>query len=167
MPTITCNTISHFWSFVWGIHQWPVDSPHKGPVFFSGHDYIMRLDRLPVLPEGPVAPVAPVKAWAVNEWKYISKENHKPLQWRNNDRDGVLNHQRLDCLFNRLLRRISKKASKLCVTGLCEGNPPVTGGFPSQRPVTRKMFPFDDVIMPSKAVTLHRHFTWTNRCKII
>ena len=23
----------------------------------------------------------------------------------------------------------------------------MTGGFPSQRPVTRKMFPFDDVIM--------------------
>ena len=26
-----------------------------------------------------------------------------------------------------------KKTSKLRVTGLCEGNPPVTGGFPSQR----------------------------------
>ena len=29
--------------------------------------------------------------------------------------------------------RRSKKISKLCVTGLWEGNPPVTGGFPSQR----------------------------------
>ena len=28
----------------------------------------------------------------------------------------------------------SKKTSKLRVTGLCKGNPPVTGGFPSQRP---------------------------------
>ena len=27
----------------------------------------------------------------------------------------------------------SKKTSKLCVTGLCEGNPPVIDGFPSQR----------------------------------
>ena len=27
------------------------------------------------------------------------------------------------------------------------GEPPVTGGFPSQRPVTRKVFPFNDVIM--------------------
>ena len=27
------------------------------------------------------------------------------------------------------------------------GNPPVTGGFPCKGPVTRKMFPFDDVIM--------------------
>ena len=30
-------------------------------------------------------------------------------------------------------RRRSKKTSKLCVTGLCEGNLPVTGEFPSQR----------------------------------
>ena len=39
-----------------------------------------------------------------------------------------------------------KKASKLRVTGLA-GNSPVTGEFPAQRPVTRKMFPYDDVIM--------------------
>ena len=30
---------------------------------------------------------------------------------------------------------------------LCEGNSPVTGEFPHKRPVARKMFPFDDVIM--------------------
>ena len=30
-------------------------------------------------------------------------------------------------------RRRSNKTSKLRVTGLCEGNPPVTGGLPSQR----------------------------------
>ena len=55
------------------------------------------------------------------------------LQWRLNERDGVSNHRRLDCLLNRLFGRRSKKTSKLRVTGLCEGNPPVTGGFPSQR----------------------------------
>ena len=42
----------------------------------------------------------------------------------------------------------SKKTSKLRVTDLCEGNSPVNGEFPAQRPVTRKMFPFGDVIMP-------------------
>ena len=47
------------------------------------------------------------------------------LQWRHNDRDGFWNHQRLDCLLN--------KKSKLRVTGLCEGNSPVTGEFPAQR----------------------------------
>ena len=35
-------------------------------------------------------------------------------------------------LPNHLLRHISKETLKFCVTGPCEGNPPVTGGFPSQ-----------------------------------
>ena len=33
---------------------------------------------------------------------------------------------------NRLFRRRSKKASKLRVAGLCEGNSPGTGEFPAQ-----------------------------------
>ena len=45
----------------------------------------------------------------------------------------VSNHRRLDCLLNRLLGRGSKKTSKLRVTGLCEGNSPVTGEFPTQK----------------------------------
>ena len=53
------------------------------------------------------------------------------LQWRHNEHNGKLNHRRLDGLHNRFRRR-SKKA-KLRVTGLCEGNSPVTGEFPSQR----------------------------------
>ena len=53
--------------------------------------------------------------------------------WHHNRCDGVSNQGRLDCLLNRLFGRRSKKTSKLCVTVLCEGNPPVTGGFPSQR----------------------------------
>ena len=56
-----------------------------------------------------------------------------PLQWRHNKRDGVSNHRRLDCLLNRLFGRRSKKTSKLRVTGLCEGNSPVTGEFLAQR----------------------------------
>ena len=55
------------------------------------------------------------------------------LQWRHNECDGVSNHRCLDCLLNQLVRRWSKKTSKHHVTGLCEWNPPVTGGFPSQR----------------------------------
>ena len=55
------------------------------------------------------------------------------LQWRHNVRDGVFDHQPHDCLLSRLFRRRSKKTSKLCVTGLCAGNSPVTGEFPTQR----------------------------------
>ena len=56
-----------------------------------------------------------------------------PLQWRHNGRNGVSNHRRLDCSTNRLFWRRSKKTPKLSVTGLCETNSPVTGGFPAQR----------------------------------
>ena len=57
----------------------------------------------------------------------------KPLRWRHNGRDGVSNHHPHDCLLNRLFGRRSKQTSKLRVTGLCEGNSPVTGEFPTQR----------------------------------
>ena len=59
--------------------------------------------------------------------------------WRHNERDGISNHQHLGCLLNSLCRRRSKKTSKLRLTGLCDGNPPMTGGFPHKWPVTRKM----------------------------
>ena len=55
------------------------------------------------------------------------------LQWRHGEHDGVSNHQPHDCLLNHLIRCRSKKTSKLRVTGLCEGNSPVTGEFPAQR----------------------------------
>ena len=53
------------------------------------------------------------------------------LWWRHNWPDGVSDHQRLVCLFNRLFRRRWKKTSKLRVTGLCAGNSPGTGKFPA------------------------------------
>ena len=49
------------------------------------------------------------------------------LQLRHNEHDGIPHHQPYDCLLNRLFRRGSKKTSKLCVTGLCEGNSSGTG----------------------------------------
>ena len=69
------------------------------------------------------------------------------LQWRHNDHDGVSNHQPHGCLLNRLFRRRSKKISKLRFTGLCAGNSPGPVNSPHKGPVTRKMCPFDDVIM--------------------
>ena len=48
------------------------------------------------------------------------------------DAIGLSYHQPHDCLLNRLYRRRSKKTSKLRVTGLCTGNSPVTGEFPTQ-----------------------------------
>ena len=68
------------------------------------------------------------------------------LQWRHNGRDGVSNRHPHNCLLNCLFRRRSKKTLKLRVTGLCTGNSP-TKNPPRKGSVTRKMFPFDDVIM--------------------
>ena len=59
--------------------------------------------------------------------------NGSALQWHHNERDGVSTHQPHDCLLNRLFRCRSNKTSKLRVTGLCEGNSPLTGEFPTQR----------------------------------
>ena len=69
------------------------------------------------------------------------------LHWRHNDHDGVSNHQPHCYLLNRLFGRRSKKTSKLRVTGLCVGNSPGPVNSPHKGPVTRKMVPFDDVIM--------------------
>ena len=67
-------------------------------------------------------------------WRCIS------LQWRQNDHDGVSNHQPHGCLLNRLFRRRSTKTSKLRVTGLCAGNSPGPVNSPHKGPVTRKCF---------------------------
>ena len=67
--------------------------------------------------------------------------NPKSLQWRRNE--GVSYNQCLGCMLNPSFRRISKKTPKLRVTVFCQGNPPVT----------RKKFPFDDVIMVETPIT--------------
>ena len=63
-------------------------------------------------------------------WK--DKRTSLTLQWRNNERNGVSNRWRLHYLLKCWFRRRSKETSKFRVTDLCEGNPPVTGGFTSQ-----------------------------------
>ena len=57
----------------------------------------------------------------------------RALPWRQNEHNHILNHRRLECLLNCLLRGTPKKTSKLRVNGMCEKNPPVTSGLTSQR----------------------------------
>ena len=89
----------------------------------------------------PIWPVSPIQNWTrVTRWtpkdptaaRITGSLFGTTLQWRHNERDGVSNHRRLDCLLNCLFRRRSKETSKLRITGLCEGNSPVTGEFPAQ-----------------------------------
>ena len=73
------------------------------------------------------------KAWQLPTQKIEqARIGNISLQWRHNEGDGVSNHQPSDCLLKRLFRRRPKKTSKLRITGLCEGNSPVTGEFPAQ-----------------------------------
>ena len=60
------------------------------------------------------------------------KDTLNSLRWRHNERNGVSNHRRLDCFLNHLIRRWSKKTSKLRVTSLCGRNSSVTDDFPAQ-----------------------------------
>ena len=76
--------------------------------------------------------------------------NFNALQWRHNGCDSVSNHQPHHKISG-LFRRRSKKTSKLHVTGLCAGKSSGPVNSPHKWPVTRKMSPFDDVIMGSLA----------------
>ena len=63
-----------------------------------------------------------------------------------NERDGVLNYQHHDCLRNRLCadqKKHQSSVSQAFVRGIHWW--PVNS--PHKGPVTRKMFPFDNVIM--------------------
>ena len=74
------------------------------------------------------------------------------IQWHHNEPDGISNHWRLHCLLTFWFRHRSKKISKLRVTGLRAGNSPMTGEFPHKGPVTRKIFPFNDIIMSTNTL---------------
>ena len=81
--------------------------------------------------------------------------SHYPLLWRHNEPDCVSNHQPHDCLLNRLSgtdqRKHQSSASLAFVRGIHRR--PVNS--PHKWPVTRKMFPFDDVIMRTNDVECH------------
>ena len=94
----------------------------------------------------------PGSMWKCEMWTPTSDRNSclvDSFHWRYNDHDGVSNHQPHDCLLNCWFGRRLKKTSKLRVTCLCAGNSPGPMNSPHKEPVTRKMFPFDDVIMPN------------------
>ena len=79
------------------------------------------------------------------------------LQWRHNGCDSVSNHQPHDCLPNRLFRGRSKKTLKLRVTG--RGIPRGPVNSPHKWPVTRKPFPFDDVIINFRGLEISQYLT--------
>ena len=77
------------------------------------------------------------------------------LQWRHYGRDGVSNHQRYDCLLYRLFTRRSKKHQSSASLAFARGIHRWPVNSSHKRPITRKMFPFDDVIInPKRCICL-------------
>ena len=71
-----------------------------------------------------------------------------PLQWRHNGLVGVSNDQPNDCLLNRLFRHRWKENQSSESLAFVRGIYRWPVNSPHKVPVTRKMFPFDDAIMP-------------------
>ena len=120
-------------AFVWVIHRWPVNSPHKWPVtrnMFPSDAVIMLMGDQNL--SQPMMTLLSDALVIVRTRHWSFRIILASIQWRHNGRDSVSNHQPYDCLLNRLFRRRSKKTSKLRVTGLCVGNSPLTGEFPAQ-----------------------------------
>ena len=78
---------------------------------------------------------------------YKRKQTILALQWRHNKRHGVSNHQRCNCLFNRLFRRGSKKTSWPASLAIVRKIQRWPMNSPQKWPIRQKVFPFDDAIM--------------------
>ena len=80
--------------------------------------------------------------------RHSTSERDEPLQWRKNERYGVSNHRRLECLLNRCCSRADqrKRQSSASLLTFVRG----IHRWPVDSPnnaVTQKMLPFGDVIM--------------------
>ena len=93
-------------------------------------------------------------------WLTCSDKWESSLQLCHNGRDGISSHQPHDFLLKRLFRRRSKKTSKLRATALCKGIHRWPANSLHKGPVTRKMFPFDDVIKFSWCLMQTNISTW-------
>ena len=69
------------------------------------------------------------------------------LQWRHNECHGVANHQPHDSLLNGYTGTDQRKHQNYAPLAFARGIHRWPVNSPHKGPVTRKMFPFDDVIM--------------------
>ena len=123
---------SHHWSFERGTteHHWiPLKKDSNGEIWRA----------LCCYPEQAIERAVEFSVSWDAEFSWIGTvgRSYEAIHWNLNIfiliKFGVSNHRRLEYLLERLFGRIWKRTSKLRVIGLCEGNPPVTGGSTSQR----------------------------------
>ena len=85
-------------------------------------------------------------AW-VNCRYIVDLRSRATLQWRHNGHDNVSNHQPHDCFSTIYLDTDERKDQSSASLAFVRGNHRRPMNSPHKWPVTRKMFPFDDVIM--------------------
>ena len=171
------ETALYFWPFVRGIHQLLVDSPHKGPVihkvFLSRHHLISLRDSLIfasdsslflAICEGnlPVTGGFPSK-------RDSNVERHHHINGFVQERcnsSALAMELRLSCtnpsiylwgIYSTLIHYHFPKSSLFLV--ICEGNPPVTGGFPPQRASNSEVLPYQDTIIYLGGYTIYQFIT--------
>ena len=90
-----------------------------------------------------------VYIWTESECKYycLLGLDIYALQRRHNERYDVWNHQHHQCLLNRLFKHASRKHQSSASLDFVRGIHRWPLYSPHIGPVTRKMFPFDDVII--------------------
>ena len=76
-------------------------------------------------------------------YEVVSEIRKNSLQWRHNERDSVSNHQPHDCYSGADQRKHQSSALLAFVRGIHRWSV----NTPDKGPVTRKIFPLDDVIM--------------------
>ena len=124
----------HYCLFIIHIYIHILGEPGCGPLHSPSHalpsetpmtQHPSREPALPVvtLTSSPFRPKS-----SSSSWSWI--ENHDVIMIAMTSQINGVSFVCSTCVF---MPRISKKSSKLRVTGLCEGNSPVTGRFPSQR----------------------------------
>ena len=82
-------------------------------------------------------------------------------QWRHNGRDSVSNHQHHDCFLNLYSDTDQRKNQSFTSLAFVRGIHRKPVNFQHKWPVTRKLFPIDDVIMPRIAsLALGHAYDW-------
>ena len=92
---------------------------------------------------------------------HIASRRDIAYRWRHNEPDGFSNHRVPIACLN--VCSGANKTRHQSVTDLCEGNPPATDGFPSQRASNAEKCPFDDVIIENRLPTASlrsTRYTW-------
>ena len=74
-------------------------------------------------------------------------QSSNTLQWRHNKRNGISNHQRLNCLVTHCSGTDQRKHQSPTSLVFVRGIHRWWVASPNNGPVPRKRFPFDDVIM--------------------